>query len=284
MDEEKIEEIRQRYSLSYHISYLLEGEKHVGFKGLRVLEVGGSLPKELVIDQLKCESWIALEDITYWQELPIDGGGTRPSISELRRISDIKTMGMMEKEYEVILGNIDDFPKMIEGYFDRIFSIACFEHIHTLGFSLEKMHRVLKPGGILFSMFSPIWSAHDGHHLPNITDGKGIVFDFHKSPVPPWGHLLMSPSEMFLFLKQRTDLETAKKIVYYVYHSPHINRLFTEDYVNYFNNSPFKINKLIPTFQVQIPANVNDLLRKLYPKNIHFENNGILVVLKKEIP
>jgi cyclopropane fatty-acyl-phospholipid synthase-like methyltransferase len=43
----------------------------------------------------------------------------------------------------------------MEGAFDRIFSIASFEHVHTLGLALEKMHAALAPGGKLFTMFSP---------------------------------------------------------------------------------------------------------------------------------
>jgi SAM-dependent methyltransferase len=132
---------------------------------MRVLEVGGSLPREFVLDILGAEAWVGVEAMRYWEELGEEGGDTRPPKDISLKIKDLKDISELGS-HRILEGQVEDLPKAMECAFDRIFSIACFEHIHTLGLALEKTHTALKPGGKLFTMLSPIWSTHDGHHLP----------------------------------------------------------------------------------------------------------------------
>jgi hypothetical protein len=92
----------------------------------------------------------------------------------------------------------------------------------------------------------------------------------------------MRPPELSKFLYQRTDKETADLIVYYVYNSPHINRFFTEDYIDFFQQSAFTIQKLELTFSKAIDRNTQSKLEQLHPKRKHFQNNGILVLLQRD--
>ncbi len=132
-------------------------------------------------------------------------------------------------------------------------------------------------------MFSPIWSAPNGHHLPQIIDKQGNSFDFGNSPIPPWGHLLMRPAQLCQYLYQFTDKETADLMVYYVYNSPHINRFFTEDYIEFINQSAFKEIKIELTFNASINQETQLSLERLYPDRNHFANNGILLILEKSL-
>ena len=68
--------------------------------------------------------------------------------------------------YRHLYLDIEEISQDYYGQYDLIFSIACFEHIHRLHQALRVMHQCLSPGGRLFTMNSPIWSAFDGHHLP----------------------------------------------------------------------------------------------------------------------
>src|ERR1039458_7291910 len=89
-------------------------------------------------------------------------------------------------------------------------------------------------------VYSVIWSSHFGHHLWGVTDKAGNTYYIESSPIPKWGHLLMRPHEMHRYLLDHTDFETADEIVYHVYHSEILNRLFFEDYQAYFAQSKFK--------------------------------------------
>jgi SAM-dependent methyltransferase len=281
LTQDQVPFLQARFGLGYHLPYLLQGETLVGLKDMKVLEVGGSLPRELVIDTLEADQWVGLEAMRYWEELGETGGGTRPKTDLSIQINNVKNYSDIER-YAVLEGLVENLPPCMEGAFDRIFSIACFEHIHTLGLALEKMHAALKPGGKLFTMFSPIWSAHDGHHLPIMNDFRGNKWSYSKSPIPPWAHLLLSPAQMEKHLCTRTDRKTASEMIFNIYHNQHINRLFTENYVEYVQQSPFRIEQLIPTFQAKIPENIQKSLELRYPGKKNFSNNGLLMILSKE--
>ncbi len=280
LEERNIEELKSRFGLSYHLPYLYNGEKTVGLAGQRVLEVGGSLQKELVLDELGAEKWWAIEDFDYWTSLPKDGGGTRPKEVPAKLLKEVTTDDLQES-HQILLGKIEEMPKVLEGKFTRIFSIACFEHIHRLGLALERMHAALEPGGKLFTMFSPIWSAYEGHHIPDITDANGRHWTKSDAPLPSWSHLLMSPPQMEQYLRNKVDRKSASELVYHIYHNPHINRFMTEDYIRYFQQSPFEIEKIIPSFPVPMDEKIQKQLESRHPGYKHFSNCGIAAILRK---
>lgn len=283
LTESNIADCQTKFNLTYHVSYAYICQQLVGFEGKDVLEVGGSLPKDFVFDYLNVKSWSAIETPDYEAALKEVGGLIHEGtiIPELNDYSDLGFFNRKSDQYNFFLANIEDLPSEYYSKYDLVFSLAAFEHIHKFPLALEKMFLALKPGGQLFSMFSPIWSAFDGHHLPKITDKQGNSFEFSNSPIPPWGHLLMRPGELSQYLYQFTDKETAHLITYYVYNSPHINRFFTEDYIEFIEQSSFKVKTLELTFSTSIEKETQLTLEKLHPGRTYFKNNGILVVLEK---
>ncbi|MFQ3613961.1 MAG: methyltransferase domain-containing protein [Cyanobacteriota bacterium] len=283
LSEEQIQECQAKFNLTYHVPYASVCQRMLGFKGKDVLEVGGSLPEQFVFEYLHVNSWSAIETPDYAESLREVGGithlGTR--LSEVNDISEYSYQQNSDSRYKLYLENIEDLPVFLYEKYDLIFSIAAFEHISKFPAALRKMYYALKPGGKLFSMFSPIWSAFNGHHLPEIVDKSGSRFEFNRSPIPPWGHLLMRPAQMCQYLYQHTDEETADLMVYYIYQSPHINRLFTEDYVQFFNQSRFAIERLELTFPVNPDSETQAQLENAFPGRKWFGNNGILVCLSK---
>ncbi len=282
LTESNISECQAKFNLSYHVPFAHLCQQLVGFEGKDVLEVGGSLPKEFVLDYLNVKSWSALEAPDF--EVYLDRVASAAEGSKLGKV-DYSAFGFTDRElsnYNFFAGYIEELPPAYYQKYDLIFSIAAFEHIHKFPLALEKMFLALKPEGQLFSIFTPIWSAHDGHHLPPITEpNQGKTFNFQNSPIPPWGHLLMRPPELCRYLYEHTDRETADAIAYYVYNSPHINRFFTEDYVEFINQSSFIVKRLEPVGQIKIGKNTQETLEKLYPGRVQFTNNGILAVLEK---
>jgi SAM-dependent methyltransferase len=272
----RVTALRERFGLDYHASYVLNADLIVGFAGKRVLEVGGSLPEELVIDDLGAHSWLGVEETSYYD----DAGGLP---AKLIGISDISALRQPLPRYSIASGKVEGLPADLYGGFDVVFSIAAFEHILDLPAALTRMHEALVPGGRLVAMFSPIWSAHDGHHLHGVTDARGRCFTFADSGIPPWGHLLMSPHELQCHMLKLTDPVAADEIVHQVYGAPCINRRFTEDYVEAFRSSPFSIQRLEATFPRPVPVEVQARLEARYPGRKHFANNGLLVVLEKAI-
>ena len=283
LTEQQVEECKSKFKLSYHIYYAKTCQDLVSFADKDVLEVGGSLPPEFVFDYLGVKTWTGVETPDYEKSLAEIGGLTHQGtiIRNIDQISDLSFKHKQNQRYNFYLDNIENLPETYYCQYDLIFSIATFEHIHKLPQALDKMFFALKPGGKLFTIFCPIWSAHDGHHLPEMTDKQGNNYNFANSPIPPWGHLLMTRGEMAKYLYQKIDKETADQMIYYVYQSNHINRYFTEDYFKAFELSLFTINKLELIFPLNINNSIEEQLKILYPKNNHFANNGILAILEK---
>ncbi len=83
--------------------------------------------------------------------------------------------------------------------FDAILSVATLEHVNGLDVFLTEVTRVLKPEGIFFTEFSPIWSSALGHHVYAVMGPKEARFwKPGKNPIPDYGHLLLTPDEMRL--------------------------------------------------------------------------------------
>lgn len=61
-------------------------------------------------------------------------------------------------------GNLEQ-TRFEAGSFDVISSDAVFEHLKNLPKVLEEFHRILRPGGILYSTFGPLWYGWGGDHV-----------------------------------------------------------------------------------------------------------------------
>ncbi len=66
-----------------------------------------------------------------------------------------------------------------DDYFDFAYSINSFEHIPDPVTALAECARVLRPGGIIYITFAPIWTADSGSHFS------------HRVP-DPWSHLVLT--------------------------------------------------------------------------------------------
>ncbi|MBT3928807.1 MAG: methyltransferase domain-containing protein [Rhodospirillaceae bacterium] len=281
--EAEIDALRETYGLDYQVPHLLDAEQIVGIRGKRVLEAGGSLPAGLVMDELGAKQWIGIIEPD-WRpnrsDISGSDGAEHPGLDESRRLGDVAGAEELEA-HQILAGAVENIPESLAGHFDLIFSTAAFEHFLKFPAALERMYRALRPGGCLFAMIGPIWSAHDGHHLPPITDKSGVRMNFHSSPIPPWGHLLMRPPEMYRHLLTATDAETAQAMVYAVYHAPGINRLFTEDYVAHFKDSSFEVEELTTVWNIEVKQNVQKALEAAHPGRKHFANNGLRAILRR---
>lgn len=112
---------------------------------------------------------------------------------------------------------------------DSIYSINVFEHIDNLKSALGEIGRVLKPGGKVFTIFSPIWTSRDGHHY------KHWIEDIRKH-IPPWGHLFLSKQELQeAILKSSKDEALAEKASKTIFHRKGLNRLSYSEYLNLFD-------------------------------------------------
>lgn len=275
---EEISKLISRYGDVTDLSRLNNARENAGLKNKCVLEIGGCHPKELVIGECSAAQWICIEYRQDTSDYDKEHDG--------KLIFNMENTNLLEaiNEYGIINGSVYHMPDSFNGYFDRIISLSGFNKIRNLPLALKEMHKALRPGGIMYAIFSPIWSSFNGHSLPALKDSVGKQFSFAdgENPIPQFAHLTMRQPEMFDYLNQFIDMDTAGKITNYVYNSTHINRLFTEDYLTALNQSQFDV-ELVQCFSVvDIDENTQRVLKQLHPNRNHFSNNGLTIKLRRK--
>jgi hypothetical protein len=169
--------------------------------------------------------------------------------------------------------------------FDAIISIATLEHVRDLKKFLEECNRVLRPGGVFYTKFSPVWSCGIGHHVFAVAGHKEARFwKPGKNPLPDFSHLIWGPDEMRSFLHSGPcDDRLIEPIISWVYNCNDINRLFLEEYISAFRKSPFKqlVLNLITLYAP--PEAILVQLQAKYGTNHDFSCQGIeAVFLRRE--
>ncbi len=243
-----------------------------------VLEVGGALPGNLVIEKLGARSWTAVQSLSY---------------AEHRSDNQISTDSSYGERYCSIFENIENLygDSRLNARFDFIFSVACFEHIHRLSDALQVMYTALRHGGRLFTAFAPIWSGPWGHHYD-----FGVP-DRFKSIEPeggwnsqnifgPWDHLIFSRTQFYELYRKKFDDEFARQLIYLIYNSPHINRFFYEDYEYALQSSSFRVDLFQNVFSIEDTEGTRMTISHL--RNNHkdfgyrnFSHSGIVALLSK---
>jgi SAM-dependent methyltransferase len=229
----------------------------VELKGRDVLEVGGSIPPK-VAEYARSKTWtsINISDRYGFKKVFPDWYKTR--------IMSVCKM---------------DFP---DNTFDAVFSSDCFEHVDDVPKAFAEIYRVLKPGGIFFTIFGPVWSGPVGHHTW-VYGKDGTPITFNDKPFPDWYHLTHSRDELGDLLRARYDVEDVESILRYVYDSKDVNRnpdsLYEREIARY---------KFVPILQYTIrgkqdpsPEIIN-LLRRRHPNVTDFRTSGFFWVLAKD--
>lgn len=278
MESERIKLLAEEHGLSYQLAFMAEINRLNPLAGRRVLEIGGSnLPRCFVLDALGAVQWICVDHIEADHHSLWPRHYAKEGVISLSKHVVVDQL----QAYAILDGQIEDIPTSFANEFDAVVSIAAFEHVLKLGSLLDRVYDVLKPGGSLVSLFSPIWSCHNGHHITDVKDKSGRIFTFNASPIPPWGHLLMRPSQLRRHLLSHTDSESADEMVHQVYHSQNVNRLFVEDYYAYLKESRFTNFELVAVMPSGIPDAIQKKLENLHPGRQRFSHQGLLIKAHK---
>lgn len=131
--------------------------------------------------------------------------------------------------YQVLRARAEEMPLPDRGV-DAVFSSNAFQFVDVAA-TLAEVRRVLRPGGLMYAHFGPIWSAIDGHQLEYVQyDGRDLVF-WRDTLLPPWAHLAYERDELSALLTTALPSDLVELLVWHVYDSATVNRLFYEDYV-----------------------------------------------------
>ena len=237
-----------------------------GFNDKRVLEIGGALPPQYSFEWLKCCHWTSVEYHSYDDNQGSNAEADKRSV-EFREYH--YTDCGWKKFYQ-------DWRFHSSPKFDVIYSISAFEHIDNLGSCIDACYEMLAEGGILYTYFTPIWSAQNGSH------------GFHP---PELNDLGMHSHLLFDFVSLQKILQSKGCDVFYsrncaerLYRSPQINRYTYEEFISLFNSTAFRKKKIYP-INLQLFSDLYQpeklsIISHFYPSMMHSCNGFELVMLK----
>lgn len=268
---DELERLAKKYNLlAYHVPSIRQFLKVYDVRGKDILEVGGAMPREIVIDHLGANSWTCTESPQYDEEL---GEANQQTLLGASSYGG---------NYYTQLQNVEDFGPEHHGRYDCIFSIACFEHITKFPQALDAMYRCLRPGGVLFSLYSPVWSSCSGAHISHLSIPERFDPSHNGGQILlPWEHLLKPRHTLYKDIELRFDREFAEEVVYAVHNSPHINRYYTEDFIQFVQDSKFAVNQFLMTFLSPMNEGIQAMLEAACPGYKYFDNQGIYLELSK---
>ena len=213
------------HRLNYQYRELILFHARIDLRGKSLLEIGGSLPNDLLFDYLGIESYINIESPDY---IVAESGSSYTSMH-----------GEHERR-QTIFCNAEEIDKNVnKESVDSIFSVACFEHIYDLPAALEACHTCSKKGGSLYSFFAPIYSE--------ITEGDHDVIPQHEkfSEKPIGLHLLSSEDQRKKLISAGiTDPKEIQDFLGRVNFDRVPNRLLYEDYEKICTESPYFVLEL----------------------------------------
>jgi len=171
--------------------------------GAVVAEIGGAYPTSL-IERHRVLKWYSIDP---------------------NRASAIFGSGL----HEVLAVRAEETP-LPDASVDAVFSSNAFQFLDVAA-TLAQVRRILRPGGLLYAHFGPIWSAVDGHQLEYVRyRGRDLQF-WRDTLLPPWAHLAYQREELRALLRTGLPADLADLLVHHVHDSDVINRLFFDDYV-----------------------------------------------------
>lgn len=229
-------------------------------KGKRVLEIGGAITPE----------YPTSANVALWTSIDIN----KKRFDGRSRLSE---------KYKLILMNGSELG-FKDNSFDVVFSTNCFEHVADLSKMLKEIYRVLAPGGILFTIFGPIWSGPVGHH--SYVDYNDNTLTFQDNLFPDWWHLIQCPKQLERFLNDKYPAEVVRQILNCCFYGDDINRLIDRDYEMLISESKF-----VPILNLRIKAfkltrwwwkkKIFNKLHRKYPEVRSFYTSGYFWFLCK---
>lgn len=231
----------------------------VSLRDQDVLEVGGAVPPDLIDDR----------GIRTWTAVDISPNRFKEALGEAELPGWYRPMLMDAAAMEFAANS-----------FDVIYSTDCFEHVANFSSTIRECFRVLRPGGLLFTKFAPIWSGPKGHHAWVEVDGS--TFTFNDGIVPDWQHLMGNEEEFQENVRRLTPGPVAEAVTEYSLHSDDLNRLCDDDFLHEIEGMPWRrVVSIKLRASAKLSRNKKTKLTEQHPSVRDFRTDGFFWVLAK---
>ena len=157
------------------------------------------------------------------------------------QIQDYVKKANLKTEVNFIQADIGDLPQLGLGEFDLICSDAVFEHCRELEEVLKVIYTLLRPKGLVYASYGPLWYCWGGDHF----SGRGGIEQGYN-------HLILSPSEYQNYYQKyvRDDVYELQNGGRYI-ELDLFSYLSTHQYFDCYNRVGFQVRSLIVEFSEQ---------------------------------
>jgi SAM-dependent methyltransferase len=261
---------------AYHFFAIEALMRETSLCGRCVLEICfSSLPRALIVEDFQTDRWVSVgaidEDYYTWYQKEHDC-----ECEPLHRLVEAKNR-LFGDAYTIFNGEPEAIDDSFAGRFDAVVSLGGFEQIGRLATVLRKAHNSLRPGGILFAYFGPIYSCRAGHHCWVNEDLNFI----QPNRMPEFAHLLLKPAELLTVLAEHYPRHVAEEGIHQIYYSTRIARNMYEDYEQYMATSPFDDFELRPFALAPVDPEMQGRLEAACPGYRRFDAYGLQIVARK---
>lgn len=171
-------------------------------RGACVLEVGGCLPPSAVV-RSGVDRW--------WS-------------------CDPRFVPVTDSPVECLEAPAENIP-LAANAVDIVFSCNALQHVADPARVFAEIARVLKPGGLFYANFGPVWSGPDGAHIEGLEHGGKVLNFWDGCWLPPWLHLVCDDlEELREALTPLHGVSLAEVLADYVYNSDWINRVSADSF------------------------------------------------------
>lgn len=176
--------------------------------------------------------------------------------------------------------------------FDLVMSINVLEHVPHPDKYLAECYRVLRPGGIGFFSWYPIWSGTTGHHVhpdmvSRMAQKLNLIppnYGLDGNSIPYWGHLLFSAERMLSFLieEKKYDPSLAKWMTDYIYYGNDLNRWLWRDIRRLFQSIAWDVIEEEHRGKKTMSRHIREQLEQKYGDADNFAICGAKIIVRKD--
>lgn len=174
-------------------------------------------------------------------------------------------------------GNLSKLSMIEDGSIDIVGSDAVFEHVQNLPEILKEMKRILRPGGLLYATFGPLWFCWGGDHISGY-DGESSGFN----------HLILARDDYQAYLDKKGPFQhseddgrtwIANDLFSYLRPSEYLSILNAENYKRRY------VGVIVDPRAVRSLATHQGLRHKLLEKHreINLVITGMTIIYEKPI-
>lgn len=265
---------------AYHLNIINFINNRYSLRNKMILDAGGSNIPHRVMKIYNARSFICIDPVSKWYKSHnLHYNSDKYCGKNIVTLNEFISNPKFKDLPVVIDESLENIFNQLDNYFDIIISISTMEHVQNISKVYSTCHKMLRPGGILFVQFEPVYSSSAGHHV--WIDSE---INFNKMNNLRYFHLKYSEKEAQNLINEiykDLSVEIRKKIIYQAYTSDIINRYHHDQFVTEISKSAFNKYEIDNFLIDDISSEENEILTGKFGKK-RYDIRGLRIIAYKD--